>query len=166
MKRYFMYFWVLPLIFSISGCALFASDYSLNNREEVINKNYQAADRLSYAIKPGKRILVATVSNLNNLSESDGLGRLISAHIASRLTQRGYDVVEAKMGNGVLIKPKQGEFVLTRDVRKILSSQNIHYIVAGTYSKMDGNVFVSLKMLNPASNTVLSAYDYILPDIY
>ncbi|MDR0577810.1 MAG: hypothetical protein LBI87_09820 [Candidatus Accumulibacter sp.] len=138
-----------------------------------IRANYKAADELmttspaaaanNWGASGGGAMLVATVADINTLEQSSALGRLISEHLSSRLAQRGRNVVEMKLRNSVFVRNNQGEFLLTREIRELARAHNAGAVVVGTYT--DGNtfVFVSLKLIDPASGIILAAHDYALP---
>ncbi|MDR2789055.1 MAG: hypothetical protein LBD06_12060 [Candidatus Accumulibacter sp.] len=139
---------------------------------QFIQANYKAADALlgaptastsNFSKDSGGSMLVATLADINRLEQSSALGRLISEHLSSRLAQRGRSVVEMKLRSNVFVRNDQGEFLLTREIRELAREHNAGAVVVGTYT--DGNtfVFVSLKLIDPASGIILSAHDYALP---
>jgi TolB-like protein len=148
---------------------------------QFILANYKAADMLlgimpvsasapapfsvsSFSSASGGGVtLVATLADINRLEQSSALGRLISEQLSSRFAQRGRTVVEMKLRNNVYVRNDQGEFLLTREIKELARAHNATAVVVGTYT--DGNtfVFVSLKLIDPASGVILSAHDYALP---
>ena len=68
-----------------------------------------------------------------------------------------------KLRSNVFVRNDQGEFLLTREFRELARVHNASAVIVGTYT--DGNtfVFVSLKLIDPASGIILSAHDYALP---
>ncbi|MDR2239541.1 MAG: hypothetical protein LBE33_03795 [Zoogloeaceae bacterium] len=108
-------------------------------------------------------LIVATIANVNALEQSSTLGRLISEHISSWLTQSGQQVVELKLRNGVYMKRNEGEFMLTREVREVAAEHKASGVIVGVYSEGRRLLHVTLKLVDPATSMVLSAYDYTLP---
>jgi TolB-like protein len=132
--------------------------------------NYLAIDTLmgrrpsSASNQPsGGALIVATVANVDALEKSSTLGRVISEHVASRLTQNGHDVVELKVRNSIYMKNNEGEFLLTRQIKEVAAAHNAQGVIVGSYAISSRFVQVTLKLIDPESGLVLSAYDYTLP---
>jgi TolB-like protein len=165
----------------ITGCETTARESEPTYEEaalsQFIQANYKAADVMlgimpasspplsvnSSSVSGGGSMLVATLADINRLEQSSALGRLISEHLSSRLAQRGKSVVEMKLRNNVFVRNDQGEFLLTREFRELARSHNAGSVVVGTYTDGNTYVFVSLKLIDPASGIILSAHDYALP---
>lgn len=107
--------------------------------------------------------IVSTLANIDALVQSSTLGRVISEQIASRLAQTGHQVVELKVRNGIYMKRNEGEFMLTREIKEVAAAHKAQGVIVGTYAESSGFVHVTLKLVDPASSLVLSAYDYTLP---
>jgi TolB-like protein len=134
--------------------------------------NYFAADRLLAGYNTasvnnfsggGDAILVATLADVSCLEQSSPFGRIISEQLVSRIAQTGRSVVEMKLRGSVYVLNNNGEFLLTREVAALASSQNAGAVLVGTYAKSERFVFVSLKLVNPSTSIVLSSHDYTLP---
>jgi TolB-like protein len=141
---------------------------------KFIQTNYKAADALlgamlspastsNFTSASSGSMLVATLADINRLEQSSALGRIITEHLSSRLAQRGRSVVEMKLRSNVFVRNDQGEFLLTRKFRELALEHNASAVVVGTYTDGGTFVFVSLKLIDPASGLILSAHDYTLP---
>lgn len=147
-------------------------EQAMNNTFTAVNygavtelmKRYQGpASATNSAAGVGAPFIVATLVNIDQLEQSSTLGRLISEQIASRLSQLGNDVVELKVRNSIFIKRNEGEFLLTREIKEIASAHNAQAVIVGTYAESATLIYVSLKLVNPATSKILAAYDYALP---
>jgi TolB-like protein len=138
--------------------------------------NYSALDELMKPVRGGAAsasnrpgdvgsapYIVSTLANIDALVQSSTLGRVISEQIASRLAQTGHQVVELKVRNGIYMKRNEGEFLLTREIKEVAAAHKAQGVIVGTYAESAGFVHVTLKLVDPASSLVLSAYDYTLP---
>lgn len=132
---------------------------------DLVEVNYRAADALLQGppLDPSYPVLVATIVNVDRLSESTRLGRLMSEQIAGRLAQRGVRVTELKLRETLAMRPGQGELLLSRQVHEVSQAQSAQAVVVGTYATTSFAVYVSLKLVNPIGNVVVAAYDYTLP---
>ena len=95
--------------------------------------------------------------DLNNLENSSPVGRQISEEMARWFVQAGYKVKELRKGKDVLIDPKRGETLLTRDTRKLLSTNvTTEAVLAGTYIVTPEQVRFSMRLLHVPSNDILA----------
>ena len=109
-------------------------------------------------------ILVANLVNLDDLNSSSSLGRVSSQQIASRLSQHGFRVLEARLGANLLMDLHEGEFMLSRETAKLLTSDHdAAAILLGTYSDAGNGLFVSVRVVGLAQNTIIAAHEYFLP---
>ncbi|WP_311221326.1 MULTISPECIES: FlgO family outer membrane protein [unclassified Acidovorax] len=149
-----------------TGCARFYyGSAAPTDPVDLVEANYRAADVLlqTAPLDPTLPVLVATIVQVDRLSESSRLGRVISEHISGRLAQRGVRVTELKLRETLAMRPGQGELLLSREAREVTQAQSAQAVVVGTYAVSSGAVFVSLKLVNPVGNIVLAACDYALP---
>ncbi|TAN45351.1 MAG: hypothetical protein EPN22_02930 [Nitrospirae bacterium] len=135
--------------------------------DDLITTSYLAADILRgqavTPIPPGDTVLVGSFVNIDNLEPST-LGRTVSEMIASRFTQTGYKVIEMKLRKSVFIRNKAGgEFMLSREVKDLTTEHNAHAVIAGTYAVGTDLIYVKASIVDPATNIVMSSYDYKLP---
>ncbi|MBK7847520.1 MAG: hypothetical protein IPJ73_09750 [Zoogloea sp.] len=142
--------------------------FSVANYNAVgeLMKRYPAAPAMATNAADGGTgapFIIATLVNIDQLEQSSTLGRLISEQVASRMSQLGYGVLELKVRNGVYMKRNEGELLLTREIKGVASTHNAQAVIVGTYAESSTMVYVNLKVVNPASNIILDAYDYALP---
>jgi TolB-like protein len=108
-------------------------------------------------------VLISTLVNIDSLNRSSRFGRLISEQIATRLTQRGYNIVEMKLRTNVYIQEGTGELLLSRDVRELSKNYSAQVVVVGNYAVAAGYVYLTLKAVTVTDNRVISAVNYLLP---
>lgn len=139
-------------------------NYQMNT---FIRANYQAADALSASANLHRQmskqvpILVATLVNIDSLTESSRLGRIISEQLQARLSQHGYPVVELKLRGNLFVKQDQGELLLSREIKDISTNHKAQAVVVGTYAVANNYVFINLKVVGN-DNILLGSYDYSL----
>lgn len=155
--------WLVYLLgLSLGGCA--TADQGLV-RTNLIEANYSAVDALlnGVPLSGEQPLLVATLVNVDVLTESSRLGRLFSEQIAARLTKRGYPVKELKLRENLFMKQSEGELLLSREVGEVSRAHNARAVVVGTYAASGSMLYINLKLVHPSGNIVLSAHDYALP---
>lgn len=152
---------------ALPGCARFyyGSAAAGGVQTDLLEFNQKAADMLLQGapLDPRQPVLVSTLVHLDRLNESSRLGRLCSEQIAGRLVQRGVRVTELKLRENLVMRPGDGELLLSREVREVSRAQAAQAVVVGTYAATPQTVYVSLKLVSPEGNAVMAAYDYALP---
>ena len=110
-------------------------------------------------------ILAASFVNIDDLTKSSTLGRIVSEQIASRLAQHGFKIIEVKLRQeSVFIKEGKGEFLLSREVRSLGETRGAHAVLVGTYAVSKDFIFVSARVVRTEDNSVVMGYDYELPN--
>jgi TolB-like protein len=153
-------------LFVFAACST-EPTYRTAEISQFAEANYAAVDKLVLAstgsIEKSIPVLVATLVNIDSLDQSSRLGRLVSEQIATRLTDRGFHVVEMKLRNNVYIREGAGELLLSRDVRDLSKSHNAQVVVVGNYAVAASEVYLTLKIVSVADNRVIAATNYLLP---
>jgi TolB-like protein len=126
---------------------------------------YVAGDMLEgnllYDLDRTLPIISTSFVNLDDLNETSAFGRLIGEQIASRLSQHGYKVVDLRLSNGkVLVKEKNGELALSREMKRINKSHDAQAVIVGTYCIAENWAFVSTRLVSTLDNSILSSYNF------
>ena len=132
---------------------------------DLIEANQRAVDALlaNAPLDAQHPVMVATLVQVDRLGESSRLGRIFSEQIAGRMVQRGVRVVELKLRDSVALQRDQGELLLSREVREVSQSHDAQAVVVGTYAASASALYISLKLVTPAGNTVVAAHNYAVP---
>ncbi len=132
---------------------------------DLIEANHRAVDALlaNAPLDAQHPVMVATLVQVDRLSESSRLGRIFSEQIAGRMVQRGVRVVELKLRDSVALQRDQGELLLSREVREVSQSHDAQAVVVGTYAASASALYISLKLVTPVGNTVVAAHNYAVP---
>jgi len=160
---------LLPL--ALAGCASWFEkpkeiNYATTEQNQFIAASYQAADallkQLSGRVVAGKPLIVATVVNIDALDQSSTLGRLVSEQVSTRMAQGGLHMLDMKLRNALYMQRLQGEMMLTREVADVARTHDAQAVVAGTYGETSDAVFINIKVVQPQTNQVLAATDFVL----
>ena len=136
----------------------------------LLESSYAAADSLGKWLRlrglpPDEPIMSASFVNINDLTQSSTLGRIVSEQIASRLAQHGFKIVEVKLREeSVFIKEGKGEFLLSREVLSLGETRGAHAVLVGTYAVSKDFIFISARVVRTEDNSVVTGYDYELPN--
>jgi hypothetical protein len=102
-------------------------------------------------------IMGTTPSNINDLEQSSALSRQMTEEISRWLINAGYRFQELRKGRDIRFDKYKGEFILTRDVRQLSSTNgSSQAIMAGTYVTTSDQVRFSIKLIHTSSNEVLA----------
>ena len=127
---------------------------------------FSKSDQKHHPLKIRRALSIScTVAvDLNNLENSSPVGRQISEEMARWFVQAGYKVKEVRKGRDVHIDAQRGEMVLTRDVRKLLSTNvTTEAVLAGTYVVTPEQVRFAMRLLHVPSNDILAMATATVP---
>jgi TolB-like protein len=106
--------------------------------------------------------IVTSFSNLNRLSETSGLGRLIGENLIHELQVRRWRVFEMRMTKDVIINDT-GEMSLSRDNNRIRNTFKLGGVVTGTYSMAGRDIIVNARVVDVETGLVISSAQTHLP---
>jgi TolB-like protein len=170
MKNYLF----LLLIFSLlpSGCSSFNGtrlEGLLGADENLISLSYKIAENLEENASPrilprspDQPLLVTTFVDNNDLNRTSRFGRVLQEHISSRFVQMGYTVREIKLREDLLVRKKSGEILLSRDLKNINPTLSAQAVLVGTYSFTNRIMYISARLIDPETTTIISSVDYHL----
>ena len=107
-------------------------------------------------------VIVTTFVNLNNFKETSDLGRLLKENLIHELQVRGWKVVDINYMPKIKVN-KNGEFVLTRDMRKLAKKYKVSSILVGTYAIVDNALIVNARVINAKNGIVISTGQFEIP---
>lgn len=143
-------------------------DDQLMARYSGDDPNMTARDRKKLA-RARIMIMGTTPVNVNDLERACPLARQMMEEISTELMDKGYRFQELRKGRDIRFDRNRGEFVLTRDVRKLLTTTaTSQAIMAGTYVITPKQVRFSIRLIHTPGNEVLamaSATVPITPDL-
>ncbi len=137
----------------------------------LIELSYMSADQLAQQLvrlgvdrlPPNARVLPATFVSLDRLQSASSFGRLLSRQFASRLTQHGMSVVEAKVRQSLLVRRDAGEFLLSRDLEQMGRETDAHAVLVGSYSVAKNRLYVSAQLIRMSDKVAMASSDFNLP---
>ncbi len=106
---------------------------------------------------PDGPIAVATFVDLNNLYRTSPFGRYLAEQLMGELQRAGFNIVEIRKTESIMIKPKFGEYGLSRDVQEIAQESSASYILAGTYVTRGRYIMVNARLISNQNNLIASS---------
>lgn len=157
---------VILTMLLLTGCSYF-KNFAFEERDsDLVDVTYNAAEQLLQGqnklplVANNKNVLVATIANLNDLETSSAFGRLLSEQISSRIAQLGIQVTELKLRGSLFVSEREGEMVLSREVRDLSRTHNTDAVIAGTYTDAGKSIYVNLKLVRTSDAVILNAYNF------
>ncbi|MEO5333624.1 MAG: FlgO family outer membrane protein [Magnetococcus sp. YQC-5] len=146
------------------GPAIIQSEVDLIRMSHALSDALVAELRKNHpSFHQRKPLLVTSFVNRNYLDSTSELGNLIADHVASRLTQQGFTVVEPKLRKNLAIRQNQGEFILSRDIEKISHENKAYAVVTGTYTETRETLDFTSRIIALNSRQVLASVDAKVP---
>ncbi|ADW18021.1 hypothetical protein Despr_1873 [Desulfobulbus propionicus DSM 2032] len=104
-------------------------------------------------------ILITTLVNNDNLSDTSSFGRSFQNNIAAGFVARGYTVKELKLRRDLLVELHKGEFMLTRNLAEMAGIQRAQAVVVGTYALANRVMYLSVRLVSPKDQTIKATYE-------
>jgi len=159
---------LLALIVLLSACG--TSGYLRDQpfvKSNLVERNHAAgASLVAHSkghVNSSSPILYASFVNVDDLQNSSSLGRIMSQQVTTPFTHKGYYVIEMILRQDAYIKQKEGEFLLSRELKNISADHNAQAVIVGTYAVGTANVYVTAKLVDVRNNMVIASYDYPIP---
>ena len=138
--------------------------FDVENMDEASFFNMQIHEMALQLLKnfrsepgPDGPVAVATFVDLNNLYRTSPFGRYLAEQLMGELQRAGFNVVEIRKTESIMIKQKFGEYGLSRDVQEIAQESSASYILAGTYVTRGRYVLVNARLISNENNLVASS---------
>lgn len=105
----------------------------------VLAKSLSEELLLTHTHPDDSTVVITSFVNVNQLNSTSDFGRIMAEHMISELHKKGFKVKEYRGQNAISINA-DGEFHITRDIKKLSDTIEASYILIGTYSKINDNI--------------------------
>ena len=103
-----------------------------------------------------QRLIDTLLARLRRIQGADH--RLLDLRPSKALTGRR-QCRQIKLRRVLLVREDQGEFMLTRDLQEMAGTQRAQAIVLGTYTLANRVMYLSVRLVDPADQTIRAAYE-------
>jgi TolB-like protein len=127
---------------------------------------YRAVDLMLASapeVKGDTPLIVASVSDVENMDKSSALGNIVSDMIRTRLAQDGHTASEVRLRSAISFYKGEGEFMLSRNKRALMPAPSAAAVVTGTYAADTDMLYVSLKLVSASDAHIISGADFAVP---
>ncbi len=127
--------------------------------------NPKPNDKLSDELQKKDITIVSTVPVwIDDLKVTNPLSRQMSEEISAQLAKNGYSLIELRKAYELTIEPREGEFLLTRELDELASIEaEAVAVVTGTYIISTDNIRYNISLLHVPTNEVLAKASATVP---
>jgi hypothetical protein len=108
----------------------------------------------------GSLVVINSLINVDELNQHLPFGRIVSDQISSAFHQAGYLVMGMELPTEIFSKNDAGILQIPEKTKEALNLLGAKAIVIGSYAPGRNNVYVSLRLVEIASQNVMSSTDY------
>ena len=141
--------------------------YSTNKDAGVMNQLVSAmSDQLTqnknFDNIQESKIAITSFVCLDNFNVTSRISNIISENFIHELQVRGYKVIDFKTMNNIQVD-HHGDFLFSRDIKKLRTSLNIDYALTGTYVKYKSGTVINARIIDLSTHVVLSSAQILIP---
>lgn len=152
---------------SLSGCSRYYYHDDAPDDENLVDVSYNAVENLLSNLKQplpsGSVVVINSLVNVDDLSQSFSFGRILSDQISSAFHRSGYRIVGMELPTEIFAKNDSGILYLADETKQALNDINASALVIGVFAPGKRNAYVSLKIYDIASENVISSTDLSVP---
>ncbi len=103
-----------------------------------------------------KPVLITSFVRLDNFKKTTEFGRIIGESLINELSNRNFNVIEFRGQLAVSINA-QGEYYISRNIKKLKDRIENTYVVVGTYSRQFEKVMLNARVIDNESGRIISS---------
>lgn len=164
-KKQIIVLMILTLMM-LSGCSRLFRPSEIKD-DDLVEVSYEAVNQLLGNLKQplpkGSLVVINSMINVDDLGQSLPFGRIVSDQISSALHRSGYRVTGMELPTEIFAKTDAGILQLPEKTKAGLNDIHANALVIGTYAAGRNNVYVSLRIVEIATQNIISSTDYSVP---
>ncbi|MGN1280648.1 MAG: FlgO family outer membrane protein [Succinivibrio sp.] len=122
----------------------------------------KALDKSDKIVSDLPKVAVTSFVDTDTYEDAGYLGRAMAEMFVHELDRRGIGVFEYKLTGAISIT-KDGEFVFSRNWKKVARQAMVKHILAGTLTRNDSGIVVVGRVINMATSTVVGSATGFIP---
>lgn len=151
----------------LSGCSSFYRYHSEVTDDDLVEVSYEAVEQLLLNLRQplprGHLVVINSLVNVDDLGQTLPFGRIVSDQISSAMHRNGYRVMGMELPTEIFSKNEAGILQLPEKTKEALNNVHADALVIGTYAAGRKNVYVSLRVVEIATQNIISSTDYSIP---
>ena len=132
------------------------------SKEENLTHSYTDEEGRVVKYSTVPKVAVTSFVDTDTYEDAGYLGRTMAEMFVHELDRRGISVFEYKLTGAISIT-KDGEFVFSRNWKKVARQAMVRHIVAGTISRNDKGVVIVGRIINMQNSTVVGSTTNFIP---
>ena len=108
------------------------------------------------------RLALTAFVDTDTYEDSGYLGRALAEMFTHEMSSRAFEVTEYKL-TGKLAVSKDGDYIFSRDWKKIASDTNVKYLLGGTMTRNKDGVVVVARIVNMQTRQTIATSTDIIP---
>ncbi len=150
----------------LSGCSRLYR-YNEVKDDDLVEVSYDKVDELILDLRQplprGSLVVINSLINVGELEQTLSFGRIVSDQISSAFHRSGYRVMGMELPTEIFAKNEGGILQLPDKTKEALNNVGAKAVVIGSYAPGHNNVYVSLRVVDIASQDVIASADYSVP---
>lgn len=151
----------------LAGCSSYYRYRSEVKDDDLVEVSYAAVEQLLQNLKQplprGNLVVINSLVNVGDLGQTMPFGRIVSDQISSAMHRNGYRVMGMELPTEIFSKNEAGILELPEKTKEALNNVHANALVIGTYAAGRKNVYVSLRVVEIATQNIISSTDYSIP---
>jgi len=103
-----------------------------------------------------KPVLITSFVRLDNFKKTTEFGRIIGESLINELSNRNFNVIEFRGQLAVSIN-EQGEYYISRNIKKLKNKIENTYVVVGTYSRQFEKIMLNARVIDNESGRIITS---------
>lgn len=146
----------------LSGCNRFSRPEIKD--DDLVEVSYQVVNQLILDLRQpmpkGSLVVINSLVNVDDLGQALPFGRIVSDQISSAFHRAGYQVMGMELPTEIFAKNEVGILQLPEKTKEALNNVGAKAVVIGSFAPGHNNVYVSLRIVDIASQNVIASTDY------
>ncbi len=152
---------------SLSGCSRFFYYNDEPDDANLVDVSYNAVNTLLQHLRnplpAGSVVVINSLVNVDDLSQTFSFGRIISDQISSAFHRSGYRIIGMELPTEIFAKNDSGILYLSDETKQALNETGASALVVGVFAPGKRNAYISLKVYDITSENVISSADLSVP---
>ncbi len=111
----------------------------------------------------GRSIAITSFVELSQLNKTTNFGRILGESFFNELYTRGFNVTDFRVQKELSINAN-GEFFISRDVKKLNEIVEMDYALVGTYSQIEEGVLINARIVDTINGKVVASSRVVYND--
>ena len=154
---------IVLMLTLLSGCSRLSRPYEAKD-DNLVEVSYNAVDQLLLNLRQplpkGSLVVFNSLVNIDDLGQSLPFGRIVSEQISSAFHQNGYLVTGIDLPTELFAKNEAGILQLPQTTKDALLLSGAKALVVGSYAPGRNHIYVSLRIIDIATQSIMSTTDY------